>query len=136
MRGMDNPASQHKASFFSGQSAWFRVFFGRRLKTNEAHSQQVTPLAGIPILGLDALGSASYGPEAALTILIPLGMLGLNYVREIIAAILVLLAILFFHIGKPSRPIRTAAALTPSRRKISANTPVFSQRRRCCWTTF
>jgi amino acid transporter len=47
-------------------------------------------------LGLDALGSASYGPEAALTILIPLGVAGLGYVREVIIAILVLLAILYF----------------------------------------
>jgi Glycosyl hydrolases family 32 C terminal len=65
----------------------FRTLFGRRLKTTEAHSQRVGPLQGVPILGLDALGSASYGPEAALTILIPLGLAGLLHFREVIGAI-------------------------------------------------
>lgn len=73
-----------------------RLIFGRRLKTIEAPEQHVGPLQGVPILGLDALGSASYGPEAALAILIPVGAAGLFYVREVIGAILLLLAILFF----------------------------------------
>ena len=47
--------------------------FGRRLATYEEGEQRVGVLAGIPMLGLDALGSAAYGPEAALTLLIPLG---------------------------------------------------------------
>lgn len=51
---------------------------------------------GVPTLGLDALGSASYGPEAALTILIPLGGAGLAYVGPVSLVILVLLAILYF----------------------------------------
>jgi amino acid transporter len=93
---MDTLAPRRKPTFFSGQSPWFRTLFGRRLKTNEAHAQRIGPLTGIPILGLDALGSASYGPEAALAILIPLGVMGLGYVREVIAAILLLLAVLYF----------------------------------------
>src|SRR3954470_20625782 len=79
-----------------GPSSVLRFLFGRPLKTSESHTQKVGPLRGLPILGLDALGSASYGPEAALTILIPLGVAGLGYVREVIIAILVLLAILYF----------------------------------------
>ena len=74
----------------------FHLLFGRALKTSEAQAQKVGPLHGVPILGLDALGSASYGPEAALTVLMPLGVVGLVYVREVIAAILLLLAILYF----------------------------------------
>jgi hypothetical protein len=74
----------------------FSAFFGRPLKISEGHTQKVGPFRGIPILGLDALGSASYGPEAALTVLIPLGAIGLGYVRGVVAAILVLLAILYF----------------------------------------
>ncbi len=74
----------------------FSLLFGRPLATNEADSQRVGPLTGVPILGLDALGSASYGPEAALTILIPLGAVGLGYVREVVAVILALLLILYF----------------------------------------
>ncbi|MFN8477751.1 MAG: hypothetical protein U0074_08060 [Kouleothrix sp.] len=42
-------------------------FFGRRLATHEEEEQKVGILAGIPMLGLDALSSSAYGPEAALT---------------------------------------------------------------------
>jgi len=77
-------------------SSVFRLLFGRPLKTSEGKRQKVGPFGGIPILGLDALGSASYGPEAALTVLVPLGAIGLGYVREVIIAILILLAILHF----------------------------------------
>src|SRR3982751_5220782 len=73
-----------------------RVLFGRPLKTSEAHKQRVGPLGGVPILGLDALGSASYGPEAALSVLAAAGAIALGYIREVIVAILVLLAILHF----------------------------------------
>src|SRR5581483_10749553 len=52
--------------------------------------------AGIPIFGLDALSSAAYGPEAALTVLIPLGIVGLGYIVPISALIIVLLCIVFF----------------------------------------
>ena len=48
--------------------------FGRPLSSDEGVKEQVGPLAGIPVFGLDALSSAAYGPEAALTILIPLGL--------------------------------------------------------------
>jgi amino acid transporter len=52
--------------------------------------------AGIPIFGLDALSSAAYGPEAALTLLIPLGAAGIAYMIPISASIIVLLAIVYF----------------------------------------
>ena len=44
---------------------------GRRLKGDEEEQQHIGPLAGVPVLGLDALSSAGYGPEAALTLLLP-----------------------------------------------------------------
>jgi amino acid transporter len=47
------------------------------------------------MLGLDALSSAAYGPEAALSILMPLGMIGLVYIGPITVSILALLLILF-----------------------------------------
>src|SRR5947209_12713978 len=77
-------------------SSFFRVLLGRPLKTSEARAHRIGPLRGIPILGLDALASASYGPEAALTVLIPLGAAGLVHFRWVIVAILILLAILYF----------------------------------------
>ena len=69
---------------------------GRRLASDEQEQQQIGPLAGIPVLGLDALASAAYGPEAALTVLIPLGALGLGYVGPILAVIIGVLFIVYF----------------------------------------
>ena len=42
------------------------------------------------MLGLDALGSAAYGPEAALTLLIPLGAAGVGYIGPISTLIIAL----------------------------------------------
>src|ERR1700732_2052434 len=69
---------------------------GRRLATYEEGEQRVGVLAGIPMLGLDALGSAAYGPEAALTLLIPLGAAGLGYIGPISALIIALLLVVYF----------------------------------------
>ena len=70
--------------------------FGRRLATFEEGEQRVGVLAGIPMLGLDALGSAAYGPEAALTLLIPLGAAGLRYVGPISTLIIIILMVVYF----------------------------------------
>jgi len=50
----------------------------------------------VSIFGLDALSSAAYGPEAALTLLIPLGAAGIAYLLPITASIIILLAIVYF----------------------------------------
>src|SRR5262245_12712868 len=72
------------------------LLFGRVLATDEEGEQCVGVLAGIPMLGLDALGSAAYGPEAALTLLIPLGLAGVYYIGPISALIIALLLIVYF----------------------------------------
>src|ERR1700722_18853211 len=72
------------------------ILIGRPLANWEEHGEQVGPSAGIPIFGLDALSSAAYGPEAALTLLIPLGLLGVHYILPVITAIVVLLVIVYF----------------------------------------
>ena len=69
--------------------------FGRALATDEEGEQRVGVSAGIPMLGLDALGSAAYGPEAALTLLIPLGAAGIGYIGPISTLIIVLLAVVY-----------------------------------------
>ena len=68
---------------------------GRRLATWEAAKQKLSVLTGVPVLGLDALASTGYGPEAALTILLPLGVMGLSYFPFIILAIIVNLGALY-----------------------------------------
>jgi amino acid transporter len=70
--------------------------FGRRLASAEEDEQKIGPLAGVPVLGLDALSSAAYGPEAALTLLLPLGALGLAHVLPISAIIIGVLLIVYF----------------------------------------
>ena len=72
------------------------ILFGRRLASSESRAESIGPSAGIPIFGLDALSSAAYGPEAALTLLIPLGAAGVAYILPITFCILALLAILYF----------------------------------------
>lgn len=72
------------------------LLFGRPLATSEERAEHIGPIAGIPIFGLDALSSAAYGPEAALTLLIPLGLAGVAYIVPVSAAIVVLLTIVYF----------------------------------------
>ncbi len=69
---------------------------GRPLSSSEEDSEQIGVAKGVPVFGLDALASAAYGPEAALTILIPLGVAGLTYILPLSVAIIVLLCIVFF----------------------------------------
>src|SRR4051812_39578953 len=69
---------------------------GKPIPSSEEHTERIGTLAGIPIFGLDALGSAAYGPEAALTLLIPLGTDGVRYIVPVSGAIIILLAIVYF----------------------------------------
>jgi amino acid transporter len=72
------------------------TLFGRPLATEEEKAERIGWFKGIPIFGLDALSSAAYGPEAALTLLIPLGMAGSRYVWPITIGIVILLGIVYF----------------------------------------
>src|SRR5258708_28296069 len=74
----------------------FDFIVGKPLATTEERAEHIGPIAGIPIFGLDALSSAAYGPEAALTLLIPLGMVGIAHIVPVSLAIIGLLAIVFF----------------------------------------
>lgn len=69
---------------------------GRPLATEDEKGERVGPGKGVPIFGLDALSSAAYGPEAALTLLIPLGLAGVTYIVPISISIVILLGIVYF----------------------------------------
>jgi amino acid transporter len=69
---------------------------GKPIKTSDERAEQIGPAKGIPIFGLDALSSAAYGPEAALSLLIPVGLLGVRYIIPISTAIITLLVIVYF----------------------------------------
>src|SRR5271166_2631945 len=62
---------------------------GRPLASWEGAKQKLSVITGVPVLGLDALASTGYGPEAALTILVPLGLAGLQYFPIIVIIILI-----------------------------------------------
>jgi len=72
-----------------------RVFicwmFGPPLRTDEAQRQALDIRTGIAALGLDALASAAYGLEAALTVLTPLGAAGPRHMLPIAATLVALL---------------------------------------------
>jgi amino acid transporter len=70
--------------------------FGRRLASAEQKGHKIGLLSGLPALGLDGLSSSAYGPEAALTVLLPLGAAGLHYIGPITLLILALLTMLYF----------------------------------------
>ncbi len=72
------------------------LLLGRPLATREQSEQRIGVVAGVAALGLDGLSSAAYGPEALLTVLLPLGAAGLHHVGPITGAIIGLLTLLYF----------------------------------------
>src|ERR1700728_5430043 len=76
--------------------SFFDLVIGKPLATSEERAEHIGPIAGIPVFGLDALSSAAYGPEAALALLIPLGVAGIAHIVPISFAIIGLLAIVYF----------------------------------------
>ncbi|WP_246137783.1 APC family permease [Myxococcus llanfairpwllgwyngyllgogerychwyrndrobwllllantysiliogogogochensis] len=77
----------------TGRRSWMDTLLGKPLTTAQASHEQVGVLAGVALLGLDALSSAAYGPEAALTVLRPLGPTGVKLLLPITACIVGLLVV-------------------------------------------
>ncbi len=72
------------------------LLFGKPLRSSEEAGEKLGPVGGLSVFGLDALSSAAYGPEAALTLLIPLAAAGIAYMVPITASIIILLVIVYF----------------------------------------
>src|SRR4051812_31293959 len=72
------------------------LVFGKPLRSDAEAEEQIGALEGIPVLGLDALASASYGPEAALTVLLLAGVSDSAAIIPIIGCVIGLLLIVFF----------------------------------------
>jgi hypothetical protein len=72
------------------------LVFGRPLSSAEDKDERVGSFAGVSVFGLDALSSAAYGPEAALTILIPLGVSGSRFSLPITIAVSSILTMVYF----------------------------------------
>ena len=97
---MNSGAAPAFASFIytpevRGIMAFLDRLLGKPLATQEEDEQKIGVFAGIPMLGLAALSSSAYGPEAALTLLLPLGAAGLAYIGPIIFIILLLTVVYF-----------------------------------------
>jgi amino acid transporter len=71
------------------------LLLGPAIRNRDADKRRIGWFEAVPAMGLDALGSSSYGPEAALTILAPLGLAGSVALGPITAAIVALLAVLY-----------------------------------------
>jgi amino acid transporter len=71
------------------------LILGRPLATREKDTVKIGVISAVPAMGLDGLTSSAYGPEAALTILLPLGLVGLRYIGPIMLVILALLGMLY-----------------------------------------
>jgi amino acid transporter len=76
--------------------SWRDLLFGRPLRSDEEQAERIGAARGVAVLGLDALASSAYGPEAALTVLLPLGSLAAVYVAPISGVIVVLLLAVYF----------------------------------------
>lgn len=72
------------------------TLMGRPLASEEDRTERLGILTGIPTFGLDALSSAAYGPEAAMTILLGVGLASTRYVLPLSLIIILLLAIVYF----------------------------------------
>jgi amino acid transporter len=104
-----------------------RLLLGRPLANRESGERKIGALEGVPAMGLDALASAAYGPEAALTILIPLGAAGLVYLRGIMAAILLLLTLLYISYRQTIRAYPSGGgAYTVARETLGAEVSLFA----------
>lgn len=86
--------SQHRG--LNEQMSLRNLIFGKPVATADCKQEELTFWTGLPVLGLDALASTGYGPEAALTILATLGITGLRYFPMIAILIALLLVNLYF----------------------------------------
>ena len=71
------------------------ILFGRRLASSEQNARKIGWIEAVPAMGLDGLGSASYGPEAALAVMTPLGAASLAWIAPVMAPIVLLLGVLY-----------------------------------------
>ena len=77
------------------KSSLLTTLLGRPLSSAEQDEQKIGVFSAVPAMGLDGLTSSAYGPEALLTILVPLGAAGLHWIEPLTVAILLLLAVLY-----------------------------------------
>jgi amino acid transporter len=104
-----------------------RLLLGRPLANREYGERKIGTLEGVPAMGLDGLGSSAYGPEAALTVLIPLGAASLAYIGPVMVPIILLLGILYVSYRQTIRAYPTnGGAYTVSKENLGTNASLFA----------
>jgi amino acid transporter len=99
-----------------------RFVLGRPLANKEYKRRRIGAFEGVPAMGLDALGSSAYGPEAALSILVPLGLAAPAHLGTVMVPILVLLGVLYVSYRQTIRAYPTnGGAYTVARENLGAN---------------
>lgn len=99
-----------------------RLLLGPPLANREHEDRKIGAFEGVPAMGLDGLGSASYGPEAALSVLIPAGAAGLAALGWVMGPILFLLLVLFISYRQTIRAYPTnGGAYTVAKENLGAN---------------
>jgi len=92
---MTCPFTVRNSRLLRGEMSLLRMLLGRRLANEEYQRRKLGVFEGLAAMGLDGLASSAYGPEAALTLLMPLGLAGSFLIGAVMTPILVLLAILY-----------------------------------------
>src|SRR5689334_6036405 len=99
-----------------------KLILGRRLANEEYVERKISAFEGVPAMGLDGLGSSSYGPEAAMTVLLPLGAAGMAYIGMVMVPILALLAVLYVSYRQTIRAYPSnGGAYTVSKENLGVN---------------
>ena len=93
------------------------------MRSDAEAEEQIGPVQGVPVLGLDALASASYGPEAALTILLVAGAAASRHIVLISAAIIALLLNVYFSYRQTVASYPNGGGSFTVAKEISAPTP-------------
>lgn len=107
--------------------SFFDYILGRPLSSDEDKDERVGPFAGISVFGLDALSSAAYGPEAALTVLIGLGAASVAYSIPITAAVCLILILVYFSYRQTIAAYpRGAGSYTVARENLGPTAGVFA----------
>jgi amino acid transporter len=71
------------------------LLLGRRLANRESEERKIGALEGVPAMGLDAIGSSAYGPEAAMAVLAVAGAASAGWIGWVMAPVIALLLLLF-----------------------------------------
>jgi amino acid transporter len=95
MRKALHPVGGRRRGTYSFVVSLRELILGKPLRNDEEQVERVRPVSAIPAMGLDALASAAYGPEAALTVLLPLGHMAPRYIVGISVAVVAVLSAVY-----------------------------------------